>query len=172
VNRSLFLVLFANIFFTGCALGPMPQNAKEFREGMKGGGFGINVEEYVVKHPYSKVSKILAAKTKQCLYVERTESACNNHGCTYTNITYNPKITRGKKHTELLVQIERDPDNAWYIAGKPPKGGAITVLVDLVPAGRSKTKVNVYSPSMAYTSIAKAVKHWTKGTNLGCPTFE
>lgn len=171
MNR-LFIVLVISIFFSGCALGPMPQNPKEYRDGIMKGGFGTSFESYEVNKPYSTVAKILAAKTKECLYSELTQTQCVNYSCAEYHITYKPKIIVGKTHTELSVQWKKDPDNAWYIAGDPPPGGVYIAVVDAVPAGKAKTKVSVYAPSMVYTAIPNAVKHWTQGTHSGCPTFE
>ena len=172
MKRLLFFILITSIFLTGCAFGPMPQNAKEYRDGMNKGGFGTSIESYVVNRSYSKVAKTLAAKTRECLHAEFTQTQCVNNSCTDYHITYKPTITKGKKHTELYVQWKRDPDNAWYVSGDPPPGGVYIAVIDAVPAGKAKTKITVYAPSMVYTTIPKAVKHWVNGTHSGCPTFE
>jgi len=78
----------------------------------------------------------------------------------------------GKNKSELHVQWRKDPENAVYLgmSGKPPADGMYIFVFDFEPKGKNSTKVSVFGTTMSeYQTVPNAIKHWTNGTNLGCP---
>lgn len=175
MNRHLLFTLLIGIFLTGCALGPIPKNAKEYRAAILEGGFGTNYESYVVRQPYWKVAKTVKAKTKRCLDQTIKSTTCGGiygGSCNTKTFDYNPRFIKGKKKSELHVQVIMSNSLPSISVGeKPPKNGMYIAVIDFIKKGKNKTKINVYSPSMGFTAIPKAVKHWSNQTNLGCPDF-
>lgn len=173
MKRYLLLTLLVGVFGIGCAGGPTPQNAAEYRKGILKGGFGTSFETYEVNRSYRQAAKILKRQTNKCLRVQLNEQSCMRgtfgSSCTDTLITYRPKLFKGKKNLTLQVQMERKPDKSIYLGGEPPKGGMIIAIIDVLPVSKKKSKVNVYAPSMVFTAIPKAVKHWLNGKSKGCP---
>ncbi len=172
MKRYLFLTLFIGVFVTGCAILPTPQNAKEWRAGIKlPGGVGELHETYIVKQPYWKVVKTIKTKTRKCLrnkrVVSKTCGGMLGPGCSTKTFDFNPTFIKRKKMSELHVQV--DISNTTFIAGKPPKGGIYVSVIDFFKIGKNKTKVTVYADNITFSTIPKAVKNWANRTNLGCP---
>lgn len=171
--KRMLITLVIMILAVGCASGPTPQNATEYRKGILKGGFGTSFETYNVNRSYRQVAKILKRQTNKCLRVQLNEQSCMRgtfgSSCTDTLITYRPKLFKGKKKVTLQVQMEREPDKSIYLGGEPPKGGMIIAVIDVLSVAKKKSKVNVYAPSMVFTAIPKAVKHWLNGKSKGCP---
>ena len=84
-------------------------------------------------------------------------------------VFYKPTLVNGRERTELHIQWRREPGDAFSFSGKPPADGMYVVVADAMPAGKGKTTMTVYAPTMVFTVIPKAIKHWANGTNLGCP---
>lgn len=172
--RYLFLTLLIGVFVTGCAFlpkMPTPQNAKEWRSDIKKvGGAGALHESYIVKQPYWKVVKTIETKSKQCLDTKVVSRSCGGgyyaSDCGNKTVDYNPTFKKGKNKSELHLQV--DIPDSIYIA-KPPKGGLYVSVFDFFKIGENKTKVIVYANNVHFSVIPKAVKHWAKQTNLGCP---
>ena len=59
-------------------------------------------------------------------------------------------------------------DNTIKVS-EEPEGGYFLMVADAYPLGRSKTRVEVFRPSMGYGMLAKAIEGWASGSNLGCP---
>jgi hypothetical protein len=162
---------------TGCATGPTPQNANDFRVGIKKGGFGTQTDSYTAQISHSAASKKLISQTKRCLHQAYNQTTCMSGayggGCSNMTITYKPTIYKGKNITTLQVQRGMEPDNAIYIGGKPPKGGMIISVIDIKPKTAKSVTVDVYGSSFEmFQRIPNAVKLWLSGTNSGCPNLE
>lgn len=155
----------------GCAITPTPQNPVEYRSVVQKGAFGSEFETYEVDKPYEKVVAVIKKKTDECLNVNLIETECINNSCYDYNITYKPTFVSKKGKSELYLQWKRDPDKAIYVGGNPPAGGMYIAVIDFIAASKNKTKVDMYVPSMVFTSAPKAIKHWVNGTNMGCPDF-
>ena len=160
------------VFTTGC-IGTMPKNAKEQRDFVRKGGFGSSFDSYTVNRSYSKVIKTIKAKSKNCLNKKVETRSCGGglgYGCKTRFTTYNPTFIRSKKKSELHVQVVES--HSVDLAGKGHKNGTYVTVVDIIRAGKKKTKLNVYTMAGSrYHSIPRAVKHWANRTNLGCPDF-
>lgn len=170
MNRHTLISILLVLFVSGCAFGPMPQNANEQRKFVSKGGFGSAFETYVVNRPYYKVVKTLKANTRKCLSkkIKFTRCGGSTPGCSVRFTTYNPTFIQGRKKSELHVQVVES--NSGDLAGKPPEGGIYGVVIDFIKVGKKKTKINAYTMGgRYYRAIPRAVKHWSEATNLGCP---
>ena len=175
--QLLFITGIATL--AGCAVGPTPQNPQEFREAIKKGSFGTFSESYQVSNSHSKVAATLKSKANECLNRTITMQECRSTGmgapsCFNRQYTLIPKVTTKGKSTEMTVRFKTNHGNVKevYLGGPPPEGGAYAAVIDAIDAGGGKTQVDVYGAQYSFFAhIPKAVKHWTEGTNLGCPDF-
>lgn len=166
MRYHLFTLSLLIMLVSGCAMKPVPQTAAEHR-------VGIEPVVYQAGRSYSAVVKTLKQKTKECLDAKLIKQVCTkgSSNCLQTVVMYNPRMIVGKNESELHVQWKREPDNSVYLGGgKPPADGVYIFVFDIVPEGKSDTKVSVYGTTWsAYQTVPNAVKHWVQGTNLGCP---
>ena len=170
----LFSVITISVLITGCASGPVPKNATEYRDAIKKGGFGTNFENYVVERSYSKVAETLKKNANACLNkkVEKTKCPPGTLTCEKHTAYYTPTIKSSKQKTELHVQWRRDHWGDKIALGETPPDGLYITVVDVMPAGKGKTEVNLYGPSLEHLqTVPKAIKHWVDGSNLGCPNL-
>lgn len=171
--RVTHVIVFAAVAsLAGCAFGPTPQTAKQFRETVKKGGFGSLQEAYRVKDRYARVAGRVRRQSAECLRRVLTIQSCVNGSCSNTDYIFKPKFSRTRRGSELSVQVKMRPDHNVYVGGPPPKGGMFVAVADITPAAHHTAHVAVYGMSMGmYQYIPKAVKHWADGSNLGCPDF-
>jgi len=166
MKYHLISSLLVGALLSGCATRPIPQTAAEYRN-------GIEAVVYKVDRPYSKVVDTLKTKSKECLDAKLAKRVCYNKvSCLDSEVTYTPTMIAGKNKSELHVQWRKEPENAVYLgmSGKPPANGMYVFVFDVEPDGKSKTKVSVFGTTNSeYQTVPNAVKHWAKGTNLGCP---
>jgi hypothetical protein len=155
----------------GCASGPTPQNAAQYRSAVGKGGMGASLETYEVNRSYKEVAATLKAKANECLKARLVETECINRSCKDREIIYTPTVVSGPKGTELHLQWRRVPMDSYFAGGPPPPTGMYIMVADALPAGKNKTRLNVYAPSSLFRSAPDAVKHWANGTNMGCPNF-
>lgn len=174
VKKLTFISILLIIFVSGCAVAPTPQNAKEYRTGVIKGGYGTAIDSYTVNRSYSRVIRTITAKSKTCLRKKLTKEYCTTSvsgstNCYTDSFSYKPTFVKGRNKSELHIQMKQT--NAHFLGGEPPKGGMYIAVIDIFKAGKNKTKIKVYSPKKFFLSVPKAVKHWAKGSNLGCPDF-
>ena len=175
MHKEAGLLTIIVFLLSSCAVAPTPQNAQEYRTVAKEGVYGSNIDSYIVNRPYSKVTGIIKAKTKQCLNKKVAETHCIYTGttksCQTTTIIYTPTLRRSSRKTELHMHRRTEPNSDIYLGGKPPATGMYISVFDFEPAGKNKTRITVYSPEKFFQTIPKAVKRWTKGTSMSCPVF-
>jgi len=171
------LLLAAPVLLSGCAFGPTPQNAQEYREVVGKGSYGTKAETYEVKGSYAQVAETLKAKSAECFNRTLTTQECRqanySASCANRSFTFVPRFTNNGISSELAVLVTMNHGNVKnvYLGGPPPEEGMYVAVADLAPAGAG-TKVSVYATNVSfYAHIPKAIKHWTTGTNLGCPDF-
>lgn len=165
------IVAFALVLTAGCASAPTPQNAAEYRDAMKQGGFGTKIETLKVERPYADVSATLAAKVDECLQVTMLKSTCYQKGnCAEREETYTPTVFKGADKTEIHVQWKRTPWDSIFLGGPPPEDGTYIAVMDVMPSEGGVTNVTLYTASIEHLqTVPNALKSWAKGTNLGCP---
>lgn len=168
------LLLAAPVLLSGCAIGPTPQNAQEYREVVAKGSYGTKAETYEVKGSYAQVAATVKAKSAECFSKTLTTRDCRGASeCQNRSFTFIPRFTSNGSSSELAVLVTMNHGNVKnvYLGGPPPEDGMYVAVADLAPAGAG-TKVSVYATNVSfYSHIPKAIKHWTSGTNLGCPDF-
>ena len=84
-----------------------------------------------------------------------------------TTHTYTPTFIATAKKTELHVQMKR-AGGGMHELGAPPDG-YYRVVLDAVPVGQNRTKIDMYINSADDNLIRNALRGWAQGTNLGCP---
>jgi hypothetical protein len=52
---------------------------------------------------------------------------------------------------------------------KEPEGGYYLLVADAYPVDKSRTRVQMFGPSIGYDVLIRAIKGWASGENLGCP---
>lgn len=161
---------------SGCGLlPPQPQNADEYRKGIKAAKSDVNIDTYIVKRSFKKVVQTIKKQAKKCLPYEVTNDHCSTYrgstSCSPVKTIYTPTIRVSNKKMELHMQISTEP-NRFLANGKLPEKGIYTTVIDFAAAGKGKTKITAYHPTEHFNLTAKAVKHWIKGTNRGCPNYK
>ncbi|MDH5408363.1 MAG: hypothetical protein OEY00_07110 [Gammaproteobacteria bacterium] len=169
---ALFAAL---VFFAGCSFPPLAQNPDEYRKQVKSMPGKMSHYSYVVNRPFNKVTNVVKKKAQQCLRKKFTRTNCTKHGfstnCQDYHTYYMPKTKGNSKKMVLTMQMRID--NAIHLGGKPPpKDGFYSNVIDFEPAGKKKTKITVYTVKDHYNHTPNAVKHWAKGTNMGCPKLD
>ena len=143
-----------------------PQNAEEFRQYVPTATFG-KVQTFEAKRPFRDVAKTFQAKAPECLNIAvrtvETSSTSNINVLT----TYKPTVVVNEKRAELHVQ--RSLKGNVIVPGKPPEGGDYFLVADATPLDRSRTRIDIYAPSMGATTLVRAVTGWATGENVGCP---
>jgi len=172
----LHVVVIASLV-SGCATPPTPQNAQEFRTVVTQGAYGTFIESFVVNRPYKEVAAIVKAKTNECLNAKVDYKSCTNttssSTCKNYADTYVAKVVDGAGKTEVRVQFRRAGEGVGeiHLGGKPPADGSYIMVADIMPAGNSKTKIEMYRTTF-FKAVPGAIRHWSNSTSQGCPTFK
>ncbi len=149
----------------------MPQNAKEFRIDMKKSKSRfVKVDSYEVKRPFAEVAKTFQQNGERCLKktIKTTSSTPSRYGpMVHTSIThYTPTVIVTDKRAELHFQVRHE---GVVNVVKIPEDGLYILVADAFPAGKKKTRVDMYYGTIGDKTLVKAIKGWADGTNKGCP---
>ena len=153
--------------FAGCAGLIQPQNAAEYRARMP----ESYTERFEVKRPYRVVSDTLKKKSAQCLNLSVTKQWMEPQG-QYSiprqqKLTYRPAMQVTATKAELQLQLD---DGTRGGLQKIPEGGMYILVVDAYPAGRDRTRVEIYGGGdHVFGPIAEGVKNWATGKSMTCP---
>lgn len=165
IYRFPLTILCFVFFVTGCAI-HHPQNAEEFRKAAPGATFGSQ-ESFEVNRSLSAVSRTFKKMAPKCLHV-RVKSESSGYMHYQVIVTdYNPTVIVGKNRTELHLQ--QDHIQGVMNVSEKPKGGYYLIVTDAIAAGKNKTRIDMYAPSMGYDHVVEAIKGWATGKNVGCP---
>ena len=167
--RYIYLLCFSFIVLlsSGCSM-HQPQSAEEFRQMLPGSMFGKH-ETFEVNRSLAKVTSSFKKRAGKCLNMVVERTTTNQYGQVMgrINTTYTPTVRAGKKKTELIVQ--QLPEGNVILLGEIPKKGMYFFVADAVKAGKKKTKIDFYRGSIGSDTLARAVKNWATGKNMGCP---
>jgi hypothetical protein len=159
----LFSLLF--LLLTGCAIG-VPQNRDEFVAMYSESGVFTAADHYTINRPTKAVVADVKEYAQKCLNVRVVD------GPSYTlreaggTTTFRPKIETVRKNvTSLSLQEEY---NDHHISGSP-KDGLFTLVAEITPAGKGKTKLDIYHPRASKT--ADPLKEWAEGHKGTCPNL-
>jgi hypothetical protein len=165
LRHSAFSIFFA-LTLGGCGAFPttpdlMVQNAKE------GKAFS-DKDVFEVSRPLAQIEAVFRKKGEECLrwqVTSRQEVAPR----VYRNQirTFHPKVVADKQRVRLTVQTKTDAGDA----GPMPEDGWYVLVADAYPIDAKTTRVERYVQWPEWRSAYGAVKHWSNGTNMGCPNM-
>jgi hypothetical protein len=61
-------------------------------------------------------------------------------------------------HEQGVISVSKEPDGGYYL-----------LVADAQPVTQTKTRIDLYRPSMGHGVLIQAVKNWAAGQNVGCP---
>ena len=165
---SMLFILSA-FLFSGCSM-KQAQTAQEFRLMAPKSSYGAH-DTITVKNSYSSVVNNFKKKTKKCLTVELLLTTTNQYGQTMgeQTLSYTPTLVVGKSKSELSLQKNVSGDG--MIMGKVPDKGMYILVADITPAGKNKTRLDIYRNTYGTEIIVDAVNNWATGKSLACPAW-
>jgi len=161
-TRVAFTVLCA--LLAGCA--QQPQTAQEFREAIPGAFMG-KVQTFEAKRPLAAVAKTFQARAPDCLNV--SVRSVSQSSTSYQNILTVYKATVVNNPHKAELHLQRDFKSGVLVPGKVPPGGLYYVVADATPIDKSRTRIDIYGPSVGTDTLVRAINGWATGENLGCP---
>jgi hypothetical protein len=143
-----------------------PQTAEEFRQAVPGASFAT-VETFEVNRAFRDVARTFKQKGPQCLHgtVRTTSQTSTSYQVIVAE--YNPTVVVTEKRAELHLQ-RHYVQGAMHVT-EEPKGGYYLLVADAYPAGRNKTRIQIFRPSIGFAPLFQAIRNWASGKNLGCP---
>ena len=155
----------AVVFMVGCVT-QHPQTAEEFRKAVPGAAFA-KTETFEVNRDFRDVAKTFQKRAPACLNV--TVRVTSRTSTSYQVIVtdYKPTVIVNAQRAELHLQ-QHHAQGVMNVTQEPP-GGYYLLVADAFPAGKKKTRVQWYGPSVGFEPLIQAVKNWASGKNLGCP---
>lgn len=143
-----------------------PQTAEEFRQAVPSARFATT-ETFTVNRSFRAVARTFKQKGPQCL--NGTVRTTSRTSTSYQVLVaeYKPTVVVTPKRAELHLQRH-------YVQGvmhvtEEPKGGYYLLVADAYPAGRNKTRIQMFRPSIGFDPLIQAIRNWASGKNLGCP---
>ncbi len=169
MNRATYamVALSAAVLATGCATSH-PQNAEEFRQAVPGATFA-KVESFEVVRPYHEVASTFRKKAPECLSVTVRTTSQSSTSYQVIVTQYKPTVVITDKRAE--VHLQQHHKSGVLKVTKEPEGGYYLVVMDAYPLDRSRTKVQLFGPSIGHDVLINAMKSWATGQNVGCPDF-
>ncbi|HKQ34830.1 MAG TPA: hypothetical protein VJT11_05960 [Nitrospiraceae bacterium] len=165
MNRYHVPIVVLNLFaLVGCI--SHPQTAEEFRKAVPG-AFSAKVETFEVDRPFGQVASTFKKMGPNCLSktIKTTSQTTTSYQVIVT--TYKPTVLVMGKKAELHVQQHHE--QGVINVSKEPDGGYYLLVVDAQPVTQTKTRIDLYRPSMGHGVLIQAVKNWATGENVGCP---
>jgi hypothetical protein len=143
-----------------------PQNAAEFREAIPG-AFMAKVQTFEAKRPLRDVAKTFQARAPDCLNV--SVRSVSQSSTSYQNILTVYKATVVSHPHKAELHLQRDFKSGVLVPGKVPPGGLYMLVADATPIDKSRTRIDIYGPSVGTDTLVRAISGWATGENLGCP---
>ena len=163
IKAALIFIMLS--YLSACSI-HHPQSAEEFRQAVPT-AFMAGVETFEANRSFKEVSATFQKKAPQCLNI-KTESVTQSSTSYHRVVTaYKPSVFISANKAELHLQQHHE--SGVTSVSEEPKGGYYLFVVDITPVGKSKSKIDIYGPTMGYDTLIKAFKHWADGTNMGCP---
>lgn len=165
MNRfNIVAVVLCSLWLPGCI--SHPQTAEEFRKAVPS-AFSAKVETFEVNRPFSQVANTFQKMGPNCLAktIKTTSQTKTSYQVIVT--TYKPTVLVTGNKAELHVQFHHD--QGVLNVSKEPDGGYYLLVADASPVTQTKTRIDLYRPSMGHGVLIQAVKNWASGENVGCP---
>jgi hypothetical protein len=143
-----------------------PQTAEEFRKAVPG-AFSAKVETFEVDRPFTQVASTFQKMAPDCLSKTIKTTSQTNMSYQVIVTTYKPTVLVTGKRAELHVQQHHE--QGVVNVSKEPDGGYYLLVADARPVTPTKTRIDLYRPSMGFGVLIQAVKNWATGENVGCP---
>ena len=152
------------ILLTGCI--SHPQTPDEFRKAVPS-AFSAKVESFEVDRAFGQVANTFQKMGPSCL--AKTIKTTSQTKTSYQVIVTNdkPTVLVTPQKAELHVQFHHD--QGVIGVGKEPEGGYYLLVADASPLTPTKTRIDLYRPSMGHGVLIQAVRNWASGENVGCP---
>jgi len=165
MNRYQVFIMFLSVLaLSGCV--SHPQSAEEFRKAVPG-AFSAKVETIEVDRPFSQVASTFQKMGPNCLSKTIKTTSQTNMSYQVIVTTYKPTVVVTGKKAELHVQMHHE--QGVLNVSKEPAGGYYLLVADAQPVTQTKTRIDLYRPSMGHGVLIQAVKNWATGENIGCP---
>jgi hypothetical protein len=125
------------------------------------------VETFDVERPFSQVASTFQKMGPNCLSktIKTTSQTTTSYQVIVT--TYKPTVVVTSQKAELHVQQHHD--QGVLAVSKEPEGGYYLLVADAQPVTQTRTRIDLYRPSMGHRVLIQAVKNWATGDNVGCP---
>ena len=162
-RRHRFAVILCAMWLSGCI--SHPQTAEEFRQAVPG-AFSAKVERFEVDRPFGKVADTFQKMGPNCLSKTIKTTSQTNTSYQVIVTTYKPTVLVTGKKAELHVQFHHE--KGVINVGKEPDGGYYLLVADASPVTQTKTRIDLYRPSMGHGVLVQAVRNWASGENVGC----
>ena len=159
-----FTVTLIALWLSGCI--SHPQTADEFRKAVPG-AWSAKVETFEVNRPFGQVANTFQKMGPNCLAKTIKTTSQTNMSYQVIVTTYKPTVLVSEKKAELHVQFHHD--QGVVNVSKEPDGGYFLLVADASPVNQSKTRIDLYRPSMGHGVLIQAVRNWATGDNVGCP---
>jgi hypothetical protein len=165
MNRYyVFIMSLSVLVLSGCV--SHPQTADEFRKAVPS-AFSAKVETFEVDRPFSQVSSTFQKMGPNCLAKTVKTTSQTNMSYQVIVTTYKPTVVVTGKKAELHVQMHHD--QGVVNVSKEPKGGYYLLVADAQPVSQTKTRIDLFRPSLGHGVLIQAVKNWATGENIACP---
>jgi hypothetical protein len=164
MKRRLFLLSLLTILLSAC--GGLPLTTGEFRQAAKNRQAFSTSESFEVKRSFTEVVQTFRKKAPECLSYDIGSTKKPIIGIGSSTRFYGrakPTLSVSANKAELDFQVKYE-----NTATKVPDDGYYYLVADVYPSGANKTRVNLYWRTKVDT-LARAVRGWASGENLGCP---
>ena len=161
---TIVAAVLGGFWLSGCV--SHPQTAEEFRKAVPGALSG-HVETFEVDRPLSQVANTFQKMGPNCLAKRIQTTSVSSMSYQVIVTTYRPTVLVTPKKAELHVQLHHD--QGAVSVSKEPEGGYYLLVADASSMSQSKTRIDLYRPSMGHGVLIQAVRNWAAGENVGCP---
>jgi hypothetical protein len=161
---QVFIMFLSFLALSGCV--SHPQSAGEFRKAVPA-AFSAKVETFEVDRTFSQVASTFQKMGPNCLAKTITTTSQANMSYQVIVTTYKPTVVVTGKRVELHVQLHHE--QGVLNVSKEPDGGYYLLVADAQPVTQTKTRIDLYRPSMGHGVLIQAVKNWATGEKIGCP---
>jgi hypothetical protein len=167
VTALKLLVVLGMLWLSGCGISH-PQTATEFRVAVADTQFATK-ETFEVSRPLAQVAASLQRLAADCL--ARTIRTTDHQPMVSYQVivsTFKPTVRVTATGAELHVQLSHRGN---VINIKEPDGGYFVLVADARPVSATKTRIDLYRPTLGHGELTQAVRSWAGGSSVACPTL-
>jgi len=170
IVKYLLASLIIVLFVVGCASPTIHKTAREFRADTS----THSIDTYVVNRPYRDVVRTYKKMTPRCLNVTIAHHTTNVKYADNGTYRYTSRVRSYKNRTEIATQKFQLGLEEYAKRGEIPKNGIYVLMVEAEPVSSNKTKITIRIRNWMYppSEFVTAIKGWSSGEYIGCPSFE